>query len=51
MADLVTSINPTATGLLRALRTIPGLEIILGHFLEHNILMPLAGGSPVNPNM
>jgi uncharacterized LabA/DUF88 family protein len=27
---------------LRALRTIPGLEIILGHFLEHEVLMPLA---------
>jgi uncharacterized LabA/DUF88 family protein len=27
---------------LRALRTIPGLEIIYGHFLEHDIMMPLA---------
>ena len=27
---------------LRALRTIPGLEIIYGHFLEHVIMMPLA---------
>jgi uncharacterized LabA/DUF88 family protein len=34
---------------LRALRTIPGLEIIYGHFLEHEIMMPAAnpatGGS------
>ena len=27
---------------LRALRTIPGLEIIYGHFLEHEIMMPAA---------
>lgn len=27
---------------LRALRTIPNLEIIYGHFLEHEIMMPLA---------
>jgi len=27
---------------LRALRTIPNLEIIYGHFLEHKIMMPLA---------
>lgn len=27
---------------LRALRTIPDLEIIYGHFLEHEIMMPLA---------
>ena len=27
---------------LRALRTIPSLEIIYGHFLEHEIMMPLA---------
>lgn len=27
---------------LRALRTIPDLEIIYGHFLEHEITMPLA---------
>jgi len=25
---------------LRALRTIPNLEIILGHFLSHEVLMP-----------
>jgi len=34
---------------LRALRTIPGLEVIYGHFLEHEIMMPAAnpatGGS------
>jgi hypothetical protein len=28
---------------LRALRTIPSLEIILGHFLSHEVAMPLAG--------
>jgi uncharacterized LabA/DUF88 family protein len=28
---------------LRALRTVPNLEIILGHFLAHEIDMPLAG--------
>lgn len=27
---------------LRALRTIPNLEVIYGHFLEHAIMMPLA---------
>ena len=27
---------------LRALRTIPDLEIIYGHFLEHEVMMPLA---------
>ena len=27
---------------LRALHTIPGLEIIYGHFLEHEVLMPVA---------
>ena len=27
---------------LRALHTIPNLEIILGHFLEHEIMMPIA---------
>jgi hypothetical protein len=31
----------------RALRTIPDLEIIYGHFLEHEIMMPLAN-LPVN---
>ena len=34
---------------LRALRTIPDLEIIYGHFLEHEIMMPIANpisGSP-----
>jgi uncharacterized LabA/DUF88 family protein len=27
---------------LRALRTIPNMEIILGHFLEHEVMMPVA---------
>jgi hypothetical protein len=27
---------------LRALRTLPGLEIIYGHFLEHEVMMPVA---------
>jgi uncharacterized LabA/DUF88 family protein len=31
---------------LRALRTIPDLEIIHGHLLEHEVSMPLAGGLP-----
>ena len=31
---------------LRALRTIPHLEIILGHFLTHTISMPLANCPP-----
>lgn len=30
---------------LRALRTIPNLEIIRGHFLEHEVMMPLAGNT------
>jgi len=30
---------------LRALRTIPNLEIIRGHFLDHEVMMPLAGNS------
>lgn len=34
---------------LRALRTIPGLEIIYGHFLEHEIMMPAANPSPNEP--
>jgi hypothetical protein len=34
---------------LRALRTIPGLEIIYGHFLEHIITMPLANPLPSGP--
>jgi uncharacterized LabA/DUF88 family protein len=34
---------------LRALRTIPGLEIIYGHFLEHEIMMPVANPLPGNP--
>ncbi len=31
---------------LRALQTIPGLEIIYGHFLEHEIMMPAANPLP-----
>jgi uncharacterized LabA/DUF88 family protein len=31
---------------LRALRTIPNLEIILGHFLAHEVSMPLANCPP-----
>ena len=31
---------------LRALRTIPNLDIILGHFLEHEIMMPVANSIP-----
>ncbi len=31
---------------LRALRTIPNLEIILGHFLSHEVSMPLANCPP-----
>ena len=31
---------------LRALRTIPNLEIIYGHFLEHEIMMPVANPAP-----
>jgi uncharacterized LabA/DUF88 family protein len=30
---------------LRALKTIPGLEIVYGHFLSHKVSMPLADGS------
>jgi len=35
---------------LRALRTIPNLEIIYGHFLEHEATMPVAGSLPGNPH-
>lgn len=34
---------------LRALRTIPSLEVIYGHFLEHVIFMPLADPAPDTP--
>ncbi|MCC7018016.1 MAG: NYN domain-containing protein [Rhodospirillales bacterium] len=34
---------------LRALRTLPNLEIIYGHFLEHVIFMPLADPAPDMP--
>ena len=34
---------------LRALRTLPNLEIIYGHFLEHAIMMPLANPAPGAP--
>lgn len=33
----------------RALKTIPNLEIILGHFLTQKCLLPLAGQPPNNP--
>ena len=35
---------------LRALRTIPDLEIIYGHFLEHEVMMPAAGNPAGNPH-
>ena len=35
--------------LFRALQTIPGLEIIYGHFLSHEISMPLAYPVPGGP--
>jgi uncharacterized LabA/DUF88 family protein len=34
---------------LRALRTIPGLEIIYGSFLSHDVMMPLAEPPPGGP--
>lgn len=34
---------------LRALRTLPNLEIIYGHFLEHEVSMPLAHPRPGGP--
>jgi uncharacterized LabA/DUF88 family protein len=34
---------------LRALRTIPGLEIIYGSFLSHDVMMPLAEPTPGGP--
>ena len=34
---------------LRALRTLPNLEIIYGHFLEHVVSMPLAHPTPGGP--
>ena len=34
---------------LRALRTIPKLEIIYGHFLEHEVMMPVADSPPGSP--
>jgi hypothetical protein len=33
----------------RALRTLPNLEIIFGHFLEHPVRMPLANPKPKGP--
>ncbi|MBI4553464.1 MAG: NYN domain-containing protein [Candidatus Latescibacteria bacterium] len=33
---------------LRALRTLPNVEIIFGHFLTHEVYMPLAGCPPQN---
>jgi uncharacterized LabA/DUF88 family protein len=35
---------------LRALKTIPNLEIIYGHFLEHEVMMLAAGSSQGNPH-
>jgi len=34
---------------LRALRTLPGLEIIYGSFLSHDVMMPLADPPPKGP--
>lgn len=34
---------------LRALRTIPGMEIIYGSFLSHDVMMPLAEPPPAGP--
>ena len=34
---------------LRALRTLPDLEIIYGHFLEHEVTMPVAHPAPGAP--
>ncbi|MDD2694624.1 MAG: NYN domain-containing protein [Anaerolineales bacterium] len=34
---------------LRALRTIPNLDIIYGHFLEHEVMMPMVGSLPSKP--
>ena len=34
---------------LRALRTIPNMDILLGHFLEHEIMMPIANPMPGGP--
>ena len=31
---------------LSALRTIPSLEIIYGHFLTHSVYMPISGSNP-----
>jgi uncharacterized LabA/DUF88 family protein len=34
---------------LRALRTLPGLEIVYGSFLSHDVMMPLADPAPGAP--
>jgi uncharacterized LabA/DUF88 family protein len=34
---------------LRALKTLPSLDIIFGHFLTHDVRMPLAGTPPGQP--
>lgn len=34
---------------LRALRTLPNLSISFGHYLSHEVMMPLAGSSTVKP--
>ena len=31
---------------MRALRTLPNLDIILGHYLTHAVMMPLANPAP-----
>ena len=36
--------------LLRALQTLPNLEIIYGHFLTNQMYMPLAKPKPAGPN-
>src|SRR3990172_12829304 len=34
---------------MRALRTLPGLEIVYGSFLSHDVMMPLADPAPGTP--
>lgn len=34
---------------LRALRTLPNVEIIFGHFLSNDVMMPVASGQPALP--
>ena len=35
---------------LRALATLPEVEIVLGHYLSHVVSMPAANGDPMNPS-